>query len=69
MSSWTFETYEKDNVYAEYRWNKSGGYEVFVGKTYNGISYPNIFHNTYATKESAKRAFKRQIRRLENENN
>ena len=65
MSSWTFETYEKDNLFAEYRWNKGNTYEVNVGHiTTKGFVVIDIFKNTYATKESARRAFKRKVKQL-----
>ena len=66
MSSWTFENYRNEelNIYGEYRWNKEGGYEVSFGHKFNGIVYNDIFHNTYATIESAKRAFKRYVRKI-----
>ena len=66
MSSWVFETYENGNLFAEYRWNKGNTYEVNVGHiTSNGFVSVDLFTNTYNTKESAKRAFKRQIKKIE----
>ena len=53
------------NHYAEYRWNKEGGYELIVGHYYNNIVITD-YRNTYATKLGAKRAFKRQVKKIEN---
>lgn len=72
MSSWCFETYQSEHknnpnwhVSASYRWNKCEPYSVSVGVFDNsGIQVSSIFHNYYATKESAKRAFQRQVRKL-----
>lgn len=63
MSSWIFETYNDGNNYAEYRWDKGGAYALIVGHFYNGIVITD-YHNTYATKESARRAFKRKVKQL-----
>lgn len=64
MSSWTFETYEQDNIVATYRWNKGDAYELIVGTKRNGLVYSDIYHNTYATKEGAKRAYQRYVRKI-----
>lgn len=64
MSSWTFETYSKGNTYVEYRWDKYNGWEMIRGHKVNGVIITD-FHNTYISKEASRRAFKRQIRRLE----
>ena len=64
MSSWTFETYEKGNTFAEYRWNKGNTYQTFVGYNHNGI-VTTIFNQTYGNKESARRAFKHQVKKIE----
>lgn len=60
--SLTLETYEQDNLYIEYRWDKGGAYAVHVG-IFNkeGVQVGHIFSSTYTTKESARRAFKRQV--------
>lgn len=72
MSSLTFETFQCEHptyrqwhISAEYRWDKGEAYAVHVG-TFNkeGIQIGHIFLNTYATKESAKRAFKRQVAKI-----
>lgn len=72
MSSWTFETFEKPHetnegwyYFAEYRWNKGGAYAVHVGLAKNGVEQYQLFNNFYADKEGAKRAFKRQIKKIE----
>ena len=66
MSSWIFETYEKGNLFAEYCWNKGNTFEVNVGHiTSKGFVNVDIFNGVYATKESARRAFKRQVAKLE----
>lgn len=72
MSSLTFETfqckhltYSQWNIHAEYRWDKGGAYAIHVGIfNQEGIQIGHIFSNTYATKESAKRAFKRQVAKI-----
>ena len=65
MSSWTFETYEQGNLFAEYRWSKGNIYEVNVGHICSkGFVVEDIFKGTYATKESAKRAFQRIVRKI-----
>ena len=66
MSSWTFETYEKGNKFVEYRWEKGGMYSMFYGHIVNCV-VKTIYKGTYATKEGAKRAFKRQVKQLEKE--
>ena len=63
MSSWTFETYDDGKNYAEYRWDKCNHFEVIAGRHHNGVVITE-FHNTYANVEGAKRAFKRQVRRI-----
>lgn len=63
MSSWIFETYNDGNNYAEYRWNKEGGYELIVGHFCKGVVITD-YNNTYATKESARRAFKRKVKQF-----
>ena len=66
MSSWTFETYEKENIFGEYRWNKGDGYEVIFGHIYTkGEVVVDIFTKTYATVEQARRAFQRQVKKIE----
>ena len=60
--SLTLETYEQDNLYIEYRWDKDEPhYIVFVGRKHSNDLVQTIWTNRYATKESARRAFKRQI--------
>lgn len=66
MSSWIFETYCKDNNYVEYRWDKGGTFAMFVGHKVNGLIVID-YQNTYATKERAKRAFQRQVRKMKEE--
>lgn len=66
MSSWVFETYKNGNVFGEYRWNKGNTYEVNFGHiTTKGFAITDIFHGIYSNVESAKRAFKRQVRKLQ----
>lgn len=63
MSSWIFETYNDGNNFVEYRWDKGNTYALIVGHFYNDIVITD-YHNTYATKESARRAFKRKVKQL-----
>lgn len=60
--SLTLETYEQGNIYIEYEWDKyAPHYVVFVGETRsNGLTY-TLWTNRYATREQAKRSFKRQV--------
>ena len=65
MSSWIFESYGKDDVYAEYRWDKCAHFEVFVGRKYEGDGLVHtLWKKTYVTKEQAKRSFQRQVRKI-----
>ena len=64
MSSWTFETYEQKNLFAEYRWNKGNYYDVIVGKNGKGFQTTILFHNFYNNEKSARMAFKRRIREM-----
>ena len=60
--SLTLETYEQDNLYIEYRWDKyEPHYVVFVGRKHSDGLVHTIWTNRYATKEQAKRSFKRQV--------
>ena len=73
MSSWTLETYETVHktypdwrITAEYRWDKGGGYSTFVGVfDEKGCHILTIFKGQYGTKEGARRAYRRQIKKLE----
>ena len=58
MSSWTFETFENNNNYAEYRWNKGGTYQVIVGLK-NQDMVQVLHQRTFVTKESAKKYFEK----------
>ena len=71
MSSWTFETFKTPHkiypdwtIFAEYRWDKYNGWEMGVYCDYGTKVYGALYHNTYATKEGAKRAFNRQVAKL-----
>lgn len=60
--SLTLETYEQDNLYIEYEWDKyEPHYVVFVGRKHSDGLVHTIWNNRYATKEQAKRSFKRQV--------
>ena len=61
--SLTIETYEQDNIYIEYEWDKyAPHYIVFVGKKYSDDdSVHTLWEQRYATEEQAKRSFKRQV--------
>lgn len=73
MSSWTFETFEKPykekwHISASYRWNKGNAYEVFAGVFDDkGTHLWTIFNRLYATKENARRSFRRQVAKLKAE--
>lgn len=60
--SLTLETYEQDNLYIEYEWDKyEPHYVVFVGRKHSDGLVHTIWTNRYVTKEQAKRSFKRQV--------
>ena len=60
--SLTLETYEQDNLYIEYEWDKyAPHYVVFVGRKHSDGLVHTIWTNRYATKEQAKQSFKRQV--------
>ncbi len=60
--SLTLETYEQDNLYIEYEWDKyEPHYIVFVGRKHSDGLVHTIWTNRYATKEQAKKSFKRQV--------
>lgn len=62
--SLTLETYEQNDIYVEYEWDKyEPHYIVFVGRKYNGVVY-TIWTNRYSTKEQAKKSFQRQVRKV-----
>ena len=72
MSSWTFETFQEQHkdypqwhISASYRWNKGNTYQAYVG-VFNeqGMEQFKIFDSVYGSKESAKRAFQRQVRKI-----
>ena len=73
MSSWTFETYQNQHktnpswhVSASYRWDKGNTYSTFVGVfDEKGNQISTIFQNTYGSKNSARSAFRRQVKKLE----
>ena len=56
--------YSQWTMLVEYRWDKYNGYETFVCCDYGEKVYKTLYHNTYATKEGAKRAYQRQVRLL-----
>jgi len=60
--SLTLGTYSQDNLYIEYEWDKyAPHYVVYVGsKDVEGMLH-TLWTNRYATKEQAKRSFKRQV--------
>lgn len=72
MSSWCFETYQTEHkknpnwhITADYCWNKCEPYSVFVGVFDNkGVHIKTLFKSYYANKESAKRSFQRQVRKI-----
>ena len=66
MSSWVFETYTQGNNYAEYRWDKCGGYTAMVGHKVNGVVIIDYKHTYYSVQE-AKRSYLRQVKRLKQE--
>lgn len=60
--SLTLETYEQDNLYIEYEWDKyEPHYVVFVGRKHSDGLVHTIWTKRYATKEQAKKSFKRQV--------
>lgn len=62
--SLTLETYEQNDIYVEYEWDKyEPHYIVFVGRKNNGVVY-TIWTNRYSTKEQAKKSFQRQVRKV-----
>lgn len=72
MSSWTFETFEEQykdypqwHISASYRWNKGNTYETYVG-VFNeeGVEQFKLFNGIYGSKESAKKSFQRQVRKI-----
>ena len=65
MSSWTFETYEKKDIYASYRWNKGDGFETVVARKFNGVVCSVLYHHCFNTKQGARRAYKRQVDKIE----
>jgi len=65
MSSWTFETFDLGNIHASYMWNKEGNYQVYVGCFRDHVQWGALYFNRYyATKEEARRAFKRQVNKI-----
>ena len=66
MSSWVFETYDDGYNYIEYRWDKGNTYAIIVGHKVDGLIILD-YHNTYATRDKAKRTFKRQVAKLKKE--
>ena len=61
MSSLTFENYEQGSIHITYRWNKCEPYTAMVAIVKDGLAYP-IRQGSYATKEQARRAFRRYVR-------
>ena len=60
--SLTLETYEQDNLYIEYEWDKyAPHYIVFVGKKHSDGLVHTLWTQRYATVEQAKHSFKRQV--------
>lgn len=60
--SLTLGTYEKDDIYIEYEWDKyEPHYVVVVGKKYGDGLVHETWIKRYATEEQAKRSFKRQV--------
>ena len=60
--SLTLGTYEKEDIYIEYEWDKyEPHYVVFVGRKHSDGFAHAIWTNRYATEEQAKRSFKRQV--------
>ncbi len=65
MSSWTFETYEQNDIYVEYLWDKyPPHFKVFVGKRQSNGLYGTLWEKGYATKEQALKSFKRQVNKI-----
>lgn len=60
----TLETFEQDNLYIEYEWDKyEPHYIVFVGKKHSDDLVYTLWTNRYGTKEQAKKSFQRQVRK------
>ena len=58
----TLETYEQDDIYIEYEWDKyAPHYVVFVGRKHSDGLVHTIWENRYATEKEAKYSFKRQV--------
>ncbi len=66
MSSWVFEIYIQGNNYAEYRWDKCGGYVAMAGHKENSVVVIDYKH-TYCSVQEARRSYLRQVKRLKQE--
>lgn len=64
-SSVTIESFKKGNLYAEYRWDKDGGYSAWLVEIRNGIGYP-IKLKKQLEKNEAERLFKQYRREIMN---
>lgn len=65
--SLTIETFELGDIYIEYLWDKyAPHYETFVGRKGKDGIVRGIFQKRYATREQAKRSFKRQVAKAQN---
>lgn len=63
--SLTMDTYEQNNIYAEYRWDKyAPHWEVIVGVKMNDGLVHTLWTKCYGTMEQAKRSFKRRVAKI-----
>lgn len=65
--SLVIETFNQGNIYAEYEWDKyAPHYIVYVGKKINGV-IQTLWSKRYDNVKSAKSSFKRQVKKIKEE--